>query len=110
MGYDTYHRSGVSGSARMFDEGILMLHFRRTTLHDETKRPEANWLTPIFVQEEGIGIDEWVIAALEYINLLGDACAHSAVFLYVHGIEETEENIQRGKELREILGIKGSGE
>lgn len=54
-------------------------------------------------------VDQWTEAAEEYINLLQDSLAKSAVYLFVHGWVEDDAIVERGKELRAILGIKGSG-
>lgn len=53
---------------------------------------------------------QWHAAAVEYIDLLQDACGRSAGSLIVRGWGESEAVIQRGRELRAILGIKGAGE
>lgn len=55
----------------------------------------------------------WEDAAVEYIELLQSALARDAVFLYFHGRvtpDTPDDQVQRGRELREILGIKGTGE
>lgn len=56
-----------------------------------------------------VGDKEWRENAIEYINLLQDACERAAGFLYVHGWHEKPEGVQRGKDLRAALGIKGTG-
>ena len=65
-------------------------------------------------QSRGRQIEEkaikWESAAIEYIELLQDELARSSSFLHVHGWTVPDEKVQRGKELRDLLGIKGSGE
>ncbi len=39
----------------------------------------------------------------EYIELLEEALSNSAGFLHVHGWRESEEKIQKGKDLREKI-------
>lgn len=55
-------------------------------------------------------VDEWTEAAQEYIDLLQGELERSMGFLHVHGWTVPDEKVQRGKELRAILGIKGTGE
>lgn len=64
---------------------------------------------------DGLAVDlreaeAWNTAAVEYIELLQDACARFTLFAHFHGYLESPEVIQRGKELRAILGIKGAGD
>lgn len=55
-------------------------------------------------------VDAWTEAAVEYIDLLQGELERSMGYLHVHGWTVPDEKVQRGKELRAILDIKGTGE
>lgn len=52
----------------------------------------------------------WSADAVEYIELLQDAGGRMAGFLFTHGWHEDDAVVQRGKDLRAQLGVKGQGE
>ena len=55
-------------------------------------------------------VDFWAQAAVEYIHLLQDELAGTAGFMWSHGWRADDAKVHRGVELREILGIRGTGE
>ena len=47
---------------------------------------------------------------IEYVNLLQDELVRSGGYMHVHGWGADPEAVKRGKRLRAITGIKGTGE
>ncbi len=84
-------------------EDVLKNYTSNDWLTDDRAKEAMDEWAEIISKERAIGIIELINVYDEYISLLSNNPAESMA--YVHGFRHSEENIEKGKRLRERISL-----